>query len=75
MQLINVLQGGKLIQDLDNGNARHKKEELDKEHTIITENNTLLHQIAGSSYGKVNSAHHQAIDPDAIGRQPDSKCL
>ena len=67
MQLINVLQGGKLIQDLDNGNARHKKEELDKEHTIIAENDSLLHQIAGSFTGNVNSAHHQAIDPDAIG--------
>jgi len=67
MQLINVLQGGKLIQDLDNGNARHKKEELDKEHTINTESNSLLHQIANSFSGKVNSAHHQAIDPDAIG--------
>jgi len=31
MQLINVLEGGKLIQDLDNGNARHRKEESDKE--------------------------------------------
>ena len=67
MQLINVLQGGKLIQDLDNGNARHKKEELDKEHTIIATNNSLLHQITGTPAGKVNSAHHQAIDPDAIG--------
>ena len=67
MQLINVLEGGKLIQDLDNGNARHKKEELDKEHTIIAENDSLLHQIAGSFTGNVNSAHHQAIDPDAIG--------
>ena len=67
MQLINVLHGGKLTQDLDNGNARHKKEELDKEHTIIAENNSLLHQIASSFSGKVNSAHHQAIDPDAIG--------
>ena len=67
MQLINVLQGGKLIQDLDNGNARHKKEESDKEHTIIVENNSLLHQMAGSFSGKVNSAHHQAIDPDAVG--------
>ena len=65
MQLINVLEGGKLIQDLDNGNARHRKEESDKEHTIIAENNTLLHQIAGSFSGQVNSAHHQAIDPDA----------
>jgi acyl-CoA reductase-like NAD-dependent aldehyde dehydrogenase/gamma-glutamyl-gamma-aminobutyrate hydrolase PuuD len=67
MQLINVLQGGKLIQDLDNGNERHKKEEADKEHTIVTGGDTLLHAIAGSISGHVNSAHHQAIDPDAIG--------
>src|SRR4030095_430035 len=67
MQLINVLQGGKLIQDLDNGNERHKKEESDKEHTIVAEDNTLLHNIAGSFSGHVNSAHHQAIDPNAIG--------
>jgi putative glutamine amidotransferase len=67
MQLINVLQGGKLIQDLDGGNARHKKEESDKEHNIVTENDTLLHTIAGSLSGHVNSAHHQAIDPDALG--------
>ncbi|HEV8284044.1 MAG TPA: aldehyde dehydrogenase family protein [Chitinophagaceae bacterium] len=67
MQLINVLEGGKLIQDLDNGNARHKKEESDKEHTVVTENKTFLHQIADSVSGHVNSAHHQAIDPNAIG--------
>src|SRR6266496_4109195 len=68
MQLVNVLQGGRLIQDLDNGNARHRKEAADKEHTIVVENNSLLHQVAaGSHSGQVNSAHHQAIDPDAIG--------
>jgi len=67
MQLINVLQGGKLIQDLDSGNERHKKEESDKEHGIVAGGNTLLSQIAGSSTGFVNSAHHQAIDPNAIG--------
>jgi putative glutamine amidotransferase len=67
MQLINVLQGGKLIQDLDNGNERHKKEEADKEHTIVTGNDTLLYKIAGSLSGHVNSAHHQAIDPNALG--------
>jgi acyl-CoA reductase-like NAD-dependent aldehyde dehydrogenase/gamma-glutamyl-gamma-aminobutyrate hydrolase PuuD len=67
MQLINVVEGGKLIQDLDNGNARHKKEASDKEHAIVTEQNTLLHKIAGSVSGHVNSAHHQAIDPSAIG--------
>jgi len=67
MQLVNVLQGGKLIQDLDNGNERHKKEEADKEHSIVADSNTLLHQAAGSASGHVNSAHHQAIDPGSIG--------
>jgi acyl-CoA reductase-like NAD-dependent aldehyde dehydrogenase/gamma-glutamyl-gamma-aminobutyrate hydrolase PuuD len=67
MQLVNVLQGGKLIQDLDSGNERHRKEETDKEHTIITSNDTLLYKIAGSLSGHVNSAHHQAIDPGALG--------
>jgi putative glutamine amidotransferase len=67
MQLVNVLQGGKLIQDLDNGNERHKKEDADKIHTVVTDNNTLLYKITGSLSGAVNSAHHQAIDPLAIG--------
>jgi len=67
MQLINILEGGTLIQDLDNGNERHKKEESDKEHAILAENNSLLYKIAGSLTGHVNSAHHQAIDPTAIG--------
>ena len=67
MQLVNVLEGGKLIQDLDNGNERHRKEASDKEHNIIAEEGTLLSQIAKSQKGKVNSAHHQAIDPNAIG--------
>ena len=67
MQLINVLEGGKLIQDLDNGNERHKKEESDKEHNIVAKKGSLLSQIANLQKGKVNSAHHQAIDPNAIG--------
>jgi acyl-CoA reductase-like NAD-dependent aldehyde dehydrogenase/gamma-glutamyl-gamma-aminobutyrate hydrolase PuuD len=67
MQLVNVLEGGRLIQDLDNGNARHKKEASDKQHTIVTEARSLLHQISGRASGRVNSAHHQAIDPNALG--------
>lgn len=67
MQLVNVLQGGKLIQDLDNGNERHRKEESDKEHSIVATENSLLAAVAGSMSGRVNSAHHQAIDPNAIG--------
>jgi acyl-CoA reductase-like NAD-dependent aldehyde dehydrogenase/gamma-glutamyl-gamma-aminobutyrate hydrolase PuuD len=67
MQLINVLEGGKLIQDLDNGNERHRKEESDKVHSIVAENSSLLHKVSGSLSGRVNSAHHQAIDPNGIG--------
>ena len=67
MQLINVLEGGKLIQDLDNGNERHRKEESDKIHSIVAENSSLLHKVSGSVTGRVNSAHHQAIDPGCIG--------
>lgn len=67
MQLINVLHGGKLIQDLDEGNERHKKEDSDKEHTIVAETGSFLAQVAGAGSGHVNSAHHQAIDPASIG--------
>src|SRR5215470_16691507 len=67
MQLVNVLEGGKLIQDLDNGNARHQKEALDKQHNIVAAGKSLLQQVSGSASGSVNSAHHQAIDPEALG--------
>ncbi len=67
MQLINVLQGGKLLQDLDHKNERHRKTETDKEHTIEAANGSLLHSITGAVTGHVNSAHHQAVDPAALG--------
>ena len=68
-QLVNVLEGGKLIQDLDEyGNVIHKREDdVDKLHAIHVEKDTLLSSIALSEVGQVNSAHHQAIDPDFIG--------
>lgn len=68
-QLVNVLQGGRLIQDLGaDGNTIHKRENnADKLHVINVEKNTLLSNIALSTVGQVNSAHHQAIDPGAIG--------
>jgi acyl-CoA reductase-like NAD-dependent aldehyde dehydrogenase/gamma-glutamyl-gamma-aminobutyrate hydrolase PuuD len=68
MQLVNVLQGGKLIQDLGTLNAIHKKEQSDKEHEAIVEKDSLLAEIAASASGKVNSAHHQAIDKNALGK-------
>src|ERR1700689_2881407 len=68
MQLVNVLQGGKLIQDLGNLNTIHRKTEgePDKQHNVIIKNNSLLSQIVSKNSGKVNSAHHQVVDKNAL---------
>jgi acyl-CoA reductase-like NAD-dependent aldehyde dehydrogenase/anthranilate/para-aminobenzoate synthase component II len=67
LQLVNVLEGGRLIQDLNDANVVHKKEDGDKTHKIEVAPHSLLEEIAGVEVNEVNSAHHQAIDPDAIG--------
>lgn len=68
LQLVNVLEGGKLIQDLgDYGNKKHKKEEADKIHSIIVQKGSLMHQTTTALNGNVNSAHHQSIDQNCIG--------
>ncbi|HLK29040.1 MAG TPA: aldehyde dehydrogenase family protein [Puia sp.] len=68
MQLVNVLQGGKLIQDLGPLNSIHKKETIDKEHEAIVEKDSLLKEITNKTSGKINSAHHQAIDKNSLGK-------
>jgi len=68
MQLIHVVEGGKLIQDLGpEGNARHRAGEADREHEIRVLEGSALHRITGQTSGMVNSAHHQAIDPQTLG--------
>ena len=68
LQLVNVLEGGKLIQDLGaDGNKKHKKATEDKIHQIDIMNGSLMHEITGTTSGFVNSAHHQSIDPNHLG--------
>jgi putative glutamine amidotransferase len=68
LQLVNVLEGGKLIQDLGvEGNKKHRKETADKIHQIEITNGSLMHEITGATAGIVNSAHHQSIDPNHLG--------
>lgn len=63
LQLVNVLQGGTLEQDLGTLNETHKAiNELDKGHNIDVYKGTLLSEIARVETGIVNSAHHQAIE-------------
>lgn len=63
-QLVNILEGGRLIQDLgEEKNQVHRKLEVDKKHSIKIAASSLLHSISGVEKGEVNSAHHQCIDP------------
>lgn len=64
MQLVNVALGGSLVQDIEEtGKENHRSEQgIDKVHSVEIHPNTILQAICGSREGKVNSAHHQAID-------------
>ncbi len=67
LQLVNVLEGGGLQQDLGEENSFHRKETtLDKEHLIRVVEGSLLHATSGNATGVVNSAHHQAIHPEEM---------
>lgn len=61
MQLVNVALGGDLIQDLqETGKNDHRRHgDKDEQHEVQVINNSLLHQVAGLSTGRVNTAHHQ----------------
>lgn len=64
LQLINVLRGGTLIQDLgEQGDKTHEAVgDEDMRHGVRVLRDSLLHTIAGEEAGEANSAHHQAID-------------
>ena len=68
LQLVNVLEGGKLVQDLDKHNEIHRISKTDdKQHEVFVEKNSLLHEITHTVNGIVNSAHHQAINKNELG--------
>ncbi|MFM2146139.1 MAG: hypothetical protein RL732_975 [Bacteroidota bacterium] len=66
MQLVNILEGGQLIQDLGPANNIHKKDQVDRTHPVNLLQGSLLHKTCGLEVGVVNSAHHQCIDPKAL---------
>lgn len=75
LQLVNVLNGGKLIQDFGAGNKTHKKETADdKRHPVRIEEDSLLYSICGKEDLETNSAHHQAIDPRFVGENLRVNC-
>lgn len=64
MQLLNICQGGKLIQHLDTV-ENHLGE---KYHEITLTESRWLSQIVSGNSIVVNSNHHQGIDPDHVGK-------
>jgi len=61
LQLINVVCGGTLVQDLGvQGDETHQNNPADKQHGVTIEKDSLLFAISGKG-GEANSAHHQAI--------------
>lgn len=66
IQLINIAAGGKLIQHLDGHRAADGQPEA--EHGVETDPHSLLNEIFPSNELLVNSTHHQAVDPQALGR-------
>jgi putative glutamine amidotransferase len=75
LQLINVLLGGTLIQDLgEQGDETHEAVgDTDKQHGVRVERDSLLYAIAQEEKGVANSAHHQAIDK--LGKGLKVNCL
>lgn len=69
LQLINVVLGGSLVQDLGvEGDAVHEGAGgMDKRHEVRVDRGSLLASVAGREHGVVNSAHHQSIDIDRLG--------
>lgn len=69
MQYINILEGGAVFDDIGpSENELHKKGEQDKVHEIKVVTGSLLAEITGEDRGMVNSAHHQAVNPDRLGQ-------
>ncbi len=59
MQLLNVYQGGTLVQDL--ADADHQLPDGDR-HAVHVESGSGLHRLVGTQSGDATSSHHQAIE-------------
>ena len=72
MQLVNVLEGGTLFQDIrrDAKSKRNHRNRRKPRHRIRVERNSRLGQLAGKPVALVWSEHHQAVSRLAPGFRP-----
>ncbi|MBB5645570.1 gamma-glutamyl-gamma-aminobutyrate hydrolase family protein [Pedobacter cryoconitis] len=74
MQYINILEGGKVLEDIGSANLIHKKETEDKVHYVNIGHNSMLYAIIGSENGIVNSAHHQGVNGYSLSKNLIANC-
>lgn len=74
IQILNVALGGKLVQHVPELPAVQVRDEghtkvggIDSRHALEFRGRSKLRDVLRRSR-QVNSAHHQAVDPDAVGR-------
>lgn len=69
LQSINVHRGGTLHVDLEaDGFSRHAElDRAENRHRVEFERQSLIGNIAGKEFGKVNSSHHQAANVPGKG--------
>jgi len=72
MQLINVLEGGSLFQDIqrDAQSPRNHQDKARPSHRVRIEKGTRLRRILGRTTISVHSDHHQAVSRVAPGFHP-----
>ena len=61
MQLINVVLGGSLVQNVSDCEVHRQKDGEDRAHETRVEKPSFLFDIYGAEKIRVNSAHHQAV--------------
>jgi putative glutamine amidotransferase len=63
-QLLNVVRGGSLVQDLEG----HRRDEQgrSRQHAVRVEMGTRLGGLLGKPEVQVNSSHHQAVRPENL---------
>lgn len=66
LQLLAISEKGALIQHLPRARAHMRRDEKDEAHGVTLTPESRLREIFGKGSLRVNSAHHQAADPDAL---------
>jgi len=67
-QLVNIADGGQLIQNLETADNHKSTAKGDAYHTANLEPGSWLHDVFKQNTITINSCHHQAVSPKFVGR-------